>query len=299
MQVYEYNIGRKFSVKEKIMKKTTLQSICSKKCFIFDMDGTIYLGDRVFPEAKELIFRLREMGKRIIFYTNNASRSPVRYVERLTRLGFAPTPDEILTAGEVTVDFLLRERKGKSVYLMGTPDLEAQFRAAGIELLPHDTPRADIVVTSFDLTLTYEKLDAACRCIRRGAEYLCTHPDFNCPTEDGFIPDSGAIAAAVTASTGVEPTYFGKPYGGAIAAIAARVGCGAEDMCMFGDRLYTDIAFGKRGGVTAVLMLTGETSEQTALAAEEADRPDVILPDFHPLLAAFDEYEKGGEHHGI
>ena len=299
MQVYEYNIGRKFSVKEKIMEKTTLQSICSKKCFIFDMDGTIYLGDRVFPEAKELIFRLREMGKKIIFYTNNASRSPARYVERLTRLGFAPMPDEILTAGEVTVDFLLRERKGKSVYLMGTPDLEAQFRAAGIELLPHDTPRADIVVTSFDLTLTYEKLDAACRCIRRGAEYLCTHPDFNCPTEDGFIPDSGAIAAAVTASTGVEPTYFGKPYGGAIAAIAARVGCGAKDMCMFGDRLYTDIAFGKRGGVTAVLMLTGETSEQTALTAEEADRPDVILPDFHPLLAALDTYEKEGEHHGV
>ena len=281
------------------MKKTNLQCICDKKCFIFDMDGTIYLGERVFPEAQKLIFRLREMGKKIIFYTNNASRSPSRYVERLTRLGFAPSADEILTAGEVTVDFLLRERAGKSVYLMGTPDLEAQFRAAGIDLLPHDTQSADIVVTSFDTTLTYEKLDAACRCIRRGAEYLCTHPDFNCPTEDGFIPDSGAIAAAVTASTGVAPTYFGKPYGGAIAAITARTGYSAQQMCMFGDRLYTDIAFGKRGGVLAVLMLTGETDEQTALAADEADRPDVILPDFCPLLAALEELGKDGEHHGV
>lgn len=281
------------------MKNVTLESICRKKCFIFDMDGTIYLGERVFPEAQQLIFALREMGKRIIFYTNNASRSPSRYVERLTRLGFAPTPDEILTAGEVTVDFLLRERAGKSVYLMGTPDLEAQFRAAGIDLLPHDTPDADVVVTSFDTTLTYEKLDAACRCIRRGAEYLCTHPDFNCPTEDGFIPDSGAIAAAVTASTGVLPTYFGKPYGGAIDAISSRVGCSAQEMCMFGDRLYTDIAFGKRGGVTAVLMLTGETSEQTALEADEADRPDLILPDFHPLLRALDDYRKEASEHGV
>ncbi len=281
------------------MQSVNLKSICDKKCFIFDMDGTIYLGERVFPEALRLIFRLREMGKKIIFYTNNASRSPQRYVERLTRLGFAPTSEEILTAGEVTVDFLLRERAGKSVYLMGTPDLEAQFIAAGISLLPHDTPCADVVVTSFDTTLTYEKLDAACRCIRRGAEYLCTHPDFNCPTEDGFIPDSGAIAAAVTASTGVTPTYFGKPYGGAIAAITARTGCAAEEMCMFGDRLYTDIAFGKRGGVTAVLMLTGETSEQTALAAAPADRPDVILPDFAPLLEALNEYDGEDENDGV
>lgn len=280
------------------MQNATLRSICKKKCYIFDMDGTIYLGECVFPEAQSLIRRLRRMGKRVIFYTNNASRSPSRYVERLTRLGFEPTPEEILTAGEVTVDFLLRERVGKSVYLMGTPDLEAQFRAAGIALLPHDTPSADIVVTSFDTTLTYEKLDAACRCIRGGAEYLCTHPDFNCPTEDGFIPDSGAIAAAVTASTGVTPTYFGKPYGGAIAAISARVGCGANEMCMFGDRLYTDIAFGKRGGVTAVLMLTGETSEATALAADDADKPDLLLPDFYPLLAALDEMEKE-ESHGV
>ncbi len=281
------------------MQNVTLESICEKKCFIFDMDGTIYLGDRIFPEAQALIRRLRGMGKRVIFYTNNASRSPSRYVERLSRLGFEPTPEEILTAGEVTVDFLLRERAGKSVYLMGTPDLEAQFRAAGIEPLPHDTPSADIVVTSFDTTLTYEKLDAACRCIRSGAEYLCTHPDFNCPTEDGFIPDSGAIAAAVTASTGVTPIYFGKPYGGAIAAITARTGCGAEEMCMFGDRLYTDIAFGKRGGVTAVLMLTGETSEQTALAAKEADQPDLILPDFYPLLRALDGYEREVLHYGV
>lgn len=266
------------------MNAVTLHDVCCKKCFIFDMDGTIYLGERVFPEAQALIRLLRRMGRRIIFYTNNASRSPERYVERLTRLGFAPLPEEILTAGEVTVDFLLRERAGKSVYLMGTPDLEEQFRRAGIALLPHDTPRADVVVTSFDTTLTYQKLDAACRCIRGGAEYLCTHPDFNCPTEDGFLPDSGAIAAAVTASTGVQPTYFGKPYGGAIAAITARTGIGAGEMCMFGDRLYTDIAFGKRGGVCAVLMLTGETDEAMALAADEADRPDLILPDFSSLL---------------
>ena len=264
-----------------------LDRICRKQCFIFDMDGTIYLGENVFPAATTFIRQLRAAGKRVIFYTNNASRSPARYVERLARLGFAPTPDEILTAGEVTVDHLLAHHPGASVYLMGTPDLEQQFRAAGIRLLSPDEKYADVVVTSFDTTLTYEKLDAACRMIRNGATYYSTHPDFNCPTEDGFIPDSGAIAAAVTASTGVTPTYFGKPYGGAIAALHHRTGYVAEEMCMFGDRLYTDIAFGKRGGVLAVLMLTGESTREMAMATAPEDAPDVILPDFEPLCERF------------
>jgi HAD superfamily hydrolase (TIGR01450 family) len=264
-----------------------LDLICSKQCFIFDMDGTIYLGENVFPAAMTFIRQLRAAGKRVVFYTNNASRSPARYVERLSRLGFDPTPDEILTAGEVTVDHLLQHHKDASVYLMGTPDLEQQFREAGISLLPHDAKQADVVVTSFDTTLTYEKLDAACRLVRGGAIYYSTHPDFNCPTEDGFIPDSGAIAAAVTASTGVTPTYFGKPYGGAIAALHNRTGLDAKDMCMFGDRLYTDIAFGKRGGVLAVLMLTGESTLDMALALPKEEAPDVILPNFAPLCERF------------
>ncbi len=241
-----------------------------KKLFIFDMDGTIYLGSTVYDFAVRFIHHLRASGRKILFFTNNASHSPVFYMERLNRMGFDPQPDELLTSGHVTIGFLKRHRPGKAVYLVGTPELESQFTQAGIEL----SDKADIVVTSFDTTLTYAKLDTACRLIRNGAEYLSTHPDFNCPVEGGFIPDSGAIAAFVTASTKVTPTYFGKPYPETLEMICEFTGMKKEEMCLFGDRLYTDIALGRRNGVTASLVLSGETTVQDVEQADEADKPD-------------------------
>ena len=249
----------------------------NKKMFIFDMDGTIYLGGKVFPAAVRFITRLRESGRRILFFTNNASHDPVFYIDKLTRLGFSPAREELMTSGDVTIGFLKSQRPGKSVYLVGTPELERQFVSSGITL--SDGESADIVVTSFDTTLTYEKLSRACTLVRGGAEYLSTHPDFNCPTETGFIPDSGAIAAFVTASTGKTPKYFGKPYGETLEMITGLCGVRAEELCVFGDRLYTDIAFGVRHGVTAALVLTGETTEADVAAAEEKDRPDLIFAD--------------------
>lgn len=248
-----------------------------KKLYIFDMDGTIYLGNQVFPYAIRFIKNLRAHGKRVLFFTNNASHSPAFYLEKLTRLGFEPTADEIMTSGDVTIEFLRRYREGKSVYLVGTDDLVNNFRERGINLLTGDEEHADIVITSFDTTLTYKKLDDACRLIRGGAEYLSTHPDFNCPTETGFIPDSGAIAAFVTASTGKVPTYFGKPYRETVEMICEATGFSKEEMCIFGDRLYTDIAIGRRHGVTAVLVLSGETQLADVEAAEPADRPDFMF----------------------
>lgn len=258
--------------------------IDSKKLYIFDQDGTIYLGGIVFPAAVRFINHLRDSGKRVMFFTNNASHSPEFYLNKLTRLGFSPDRSEILTAGDVTAEFLLRHRAGKSVYLVGTPELEGQFREAGVNLVSGDAKSADIVVTSFDTTLTYKKLEVACNFIRDGAEYICTHPDYNCPTETGFIPDSGAIAALVTASTGVEPTYLGKPYATTIDMIGEVTGIAREDMCIFGDRLYTDIALGKRHGVTSVLVLSGETKQEDVDKAAEADRPDFVYADLGAVM---------------
>lgn len=255
----------------------------SKKLFVFDMDGTIYLGNNPFDFAIDFINKLRADGRRILFFTNNASRDPKTYVERLTRLGFSPTDDEICTAGNVTSAFLTRNRVGKKVYLIGTPALYKQFKDDGVDLVcdengKPDGRKADIVVSSFDTTLTYEKLVVGCDFIRYGAEYLSTHPDFNCPTEDGFIPDSGAIAALITASTGVEPTYFGKPHRETVEMISEITGESKENMIIFGDRLYTDIAVGRRHGITACLVLTGECTVEDVEKAEEADRPDLMLP---------------------
>lgn len=238
------------------------------------MDGTIYLGERVFPFAVNFITYLRREGKRVLFFTNNASHSPEVYIKKLTRLGFEPSRDELMTSGDVTIRFLKCHRAAKRVYLVGTPELCRQFTDQNIVL----SDDADIVVTSFDTTLTYDKLNTACRLIRGGAEYLSTHPDFNCPVENGFIPDSGAISAFVTASTGVVPTYFGKPYAQTINMICEFTGFARKDMVIFGDRLYTDIALGKRHGVTAVLVLSGETQQSDVDRTKEEDKPDFVFP---------------------
>ena len=263
-----------------------------KKLYIFDMDGTIYLGSRVFDFAIRFIDNLRKSGRRVLFFTNNASHTTEFYVSKLTRLGFSPTPDEIMTSGDVTMEFLLRHRAGKQVYLVGTDELVENFKTRGIPLSDGTGKTCDIVVTSFDTTLTYEKLDNACRFVRNGAEYLSTHPDFNCPTEDGFIPDSGAIAAFVTASTGKVPTYFGKPYRETVEMIEEATGIDRSEMCIFGDRLYTDIALGKRHGVCSVLVLSGETTEEDVMNAAEADRADYVFPS----LLEVDDLMFGGAH---
>lgn len=263
--------------------ESSLRALREKKLYIFDMDGTIYLGGRPFSFAIDFIKKLRDDGRRILFFTNNASHDPVFYVDKLQKLGFAPREGEICTSGDVTAAFLARMRAEKTVYLLGTPQLWEQFSRAGVRLICDRDGKttaecADIVVTSFDTTLTYEKLTAACDFIRHGAEYLCTHPDFNCPTETGFIPDSGAIAACVTASTGVSPTYFGKPYPETVVMMEELTGLSRADMCIFGDRLYTDIATGRRHGMLSVLVLTGETKREDVDAACDADKPDIVFP---------------------
>ena len=253
-------------------------SLADKQLFIFDMDGTVYLGEKAFDGAIAFIKSLRAAGRKILFFTNNASNVPEFYLSRLSRMGFEPARDEIMTSADVTILYLNRFRRGKKVYLVGTDELRRQFVDGGIPLVRDDAESADIVVTSFDLTLTYRKLERACTYIRGGAEYFSTHPDLNCPTENGFIPDSGAISAFVTAATGAAPVYFGKPYSQTVDMICEKTGFPKEKMCVFGDRLYTDIAMGKRHGITSVLVLSGETHREDVDSAAECDRPDFIFP---------------------
>ena len=250
------------------------------KLFVLDMDGTIYLGDRVLPGAIEFVHTARDTGRKVIFFTNNASKSPDDYVEKLNRLGFGAERSDVVTSGDVTIEFLNRHRKGKPVYLVGTPALERSFENAGIKL----SDKADIVVSSFDTTLTYEKLVTACSLIRGGAEFFCTHPDFNCPTETGFIPDSGAIAALITASTNVTPKYFGKPYRETADMISELFSLPFSQTAIVGDRLYTDIALGKNNGILSILVLSGETHPEDV---NEDNRPDIIIDGIGDIIKYF------------
>ncbi len=268
-----------------------ISELADKRLYVFDMDGTIYLGRTVFDFAIRFINHLREDGRQVLFFTNNASKSTAHYVEKLTRLGFAPTPAEIMSSADVTVAYLHTHYPEKTVYLLGTSQLCDHFRGAGISLIDETAERADVVVSSFDTELTYEKLDTACRLIRGGAAYLCTHPDLNCPTDTGFMPDSGAIAAAITASTGVTPRYLGKPHREVIEMIEAVTGVPRADICIFGDRLYTDIALGARNGVTSVLVLTGEGTPADIAALPDGEKPTYVFPS---LMEADEEIFQNG-----
>lgn len=247
------------------------------KLFVLDMDGTIYLGDRVFPQAVEFVSKAKAAGKKIIYFTNNASKNPVIYYEKLKRMGFEAERDEIITSGDVTAGYLKKYHPGEPVYLVGTPALEQSFASYGIRL----SEKSNIVVSSFDTTLTYEKLEIACHLIRNGAIFYSTHPDLNCPTEDGFIPDSGSICALITASTGKSPKYFGKPYKETAEIISQFSGIPFENTCVVGDRLYTDIALGKNNGITSVLVLTGETKPEDV---NEQSAPDYIFNDIGEII---------------
>ena len=238
--------------------------------FVLDMDGTIYLGERVFPDAVEFVKRAKDTGRRIAYFTNNASKNPDIYHEKLLRMGFDSERSEIITSGDVTAHYLLKHHPGEPVYLVGTPALAASFAGYGIPL----SEEAGIVVSSFDTTLTYKKLETACNLLRDGALFYSTHPDFNCPTETGFIPDCGAINALITASTGRQPVYFGKPYGYTADYISAVCGVKREKTAIVGDRIYTDIALGRNNGMTSVLVLTGETKEADI---DSTNAPDIVL----------------------
>ncbi len=253
-------------------------AIKNAKLFICDMDGTVYLGERVLDGALEFVKKVKESDKEFLFFTNNASRRKEDYLEKLERLGFGEC--ELMTSGDVTINYLQRHYPDKTVYVLGTEALRNSMRAAGVKLV--EDASADIVVSSFDTELTYEKLCIACDGVRNGAVYLSTHPDYNCPTDGGFIPDSGAIAALITASTGRTPKYLGKPYKETAEAICALKEVKPGECISIGDRLYTDIAMAKNSGMTSILVLSGETKERDV---SEANRPDFIVKSVKNLIS--------------
>lgn len=256
--------------------------LLQKKVYVLDMDGTVYLGNRIIEGSLTFIEKLRQRGTRFLFFTNNSSRGAGFYRNKLSAMGCEVNERDVMTSGDVTIAWLQQHRPNASVYLMGTPLLEESFRQAGIRLVqerPDEVPSnqsvPDIVVVGFDMTLDFEKVTRACTYIRQGAEFIATHPDLNCPTEEGFIPDCGAMCAMITASTGVLPRYLGKPYSETVEMICRVTGTEKQDMVFVGDRLYTDIAIGVNHGVTAILVLSGETRPEDLEKSEI--RPDYVF----------------------
>lgn len=225
-------------------------------CFALDMDGTIYLGEKWIDGAKDFLKAVERAGKRYVFLTNNSSKNPQAYIEKLGRMGLDVDESRIVTSGQATIAYLKQNFSGKKVYLLGNELLKEQFLEEGILL---DEKAPEVVVVGFDTTLTYAKMCRVCDLVREGLPYISTHPDYNCPTETGFIPDAGAIHAFIHASAFRYPDHIiGKPNGDIMDYLASREGVLKSETAMVGDRLYTDVAAGVNNGYTGILVLSGE-----------------------------------------
>lgn len=251
------------------------------RCFALDMDGTVYLGEQWIDGALDFLHRIEETGRSYVFVTNNSSKNAAVYVDKLHRMGLDVGEDRIVTSGQATIWYLQNHFPGKKVFLLGNPLLQEEFVQAGI-MLEEEHP--DVVVTAFDTSLDYRKMCRVCDHVRAGLPYLATHPDYNCPTETGFIPDAGAIHAFIHASAYRYPDrIIGKPNGDIVDYLTSRVNVKREETAMVGDRLYTDIAAGRNNGLKSILVLSGEADMEDVSRSE-------VLPDM-----IFDSVKEIGE----
>jgi 4-nitrophenyl phosphatase len=254
------------------------------KCFLFDMDGTIYLGDQVLPGALELISYLTKKESPFLFLSNNSSKNERVYFEKLIRLGFRINQDHIFTSGQATAAYLKEHFSQSRFFVLGTESLKETFSNIGLILEEQDP---DVAVLGFDTTITYQKLWRFCDLIRAGLPYIATHPDINCPTESGFMPDIGSTISFIAASTGRHPdVIFGKPNPAMADAIRNRTHIPLKSTAMIGDRLYTDIAMGDEGFIT-ILVLTGETKIEDLQSSQF--HPDFI---YENLAELFEDMSK-------
>ncbi len=250
--------------------------------WLFDLDGTVYLGERLLPGAAETIATLRADGRRVAFLTNKPLQTREAYAAKLTRLGVATVPDAVITSSLVLARHLAKLDPGAPLFVIGEPPLLAELRAHGFEV--RADARVRWVVIAFDRTFDYAKLTIALQASRAGARLIATNPDRTCPTEDGEIPDCAGMTAAVEAVTGrTVEAVVGKPSPLMLEVALEALGLPARECAIVGDRIETDIVMGKRLGLATVLVLSGITRADDPRIAEIG--PDLVLPSLRELMS--------------
>jgi len=266
------NLGYLEDFSKRVSRYFTNKAIENVKCFILDMDGTIYLGDKIFPYTLDFLEHLKTAGKKFLFYTNNSSQNAAHYITKLGKMGIPVTPDMLLMSTHVLLAFLKENTVFRRVFVAGTKALKDDFKTAGYILTETDP---DFSVLGFDTDMDYQRLTKLCDFVRAGLPYYGVHMDYNCPVEGGFIPDCGSLAAAVTAATGITPEFFGKPSRYTLDYILHKTGYRENDICFVGDRLYTDIAITTGTNARSVLVLSGETKRSDLNGSVFV--PDIIV----------------------
>lgn len=257
----------------------------SMKLFLFDMDGTLYLGDRLYSFTKELLQTIRQTGGKYLFMTNNSSKSVSDYVKKLEKLGISATREEFMTSSQATAYYLHKHHEGQTLYVCGTQSLKEELRTEGFPVT-EDLEKVQCIVMGFDTELTFRKLHDVSYLLLTRPElpYIATNPDLVCPTEFGAVPDCGSVCIGIKHATGREPIVIGKPSPLMPELAMEKLGISKAQTCVVGDRIYTDVKSGLNAGITGILVLSGETTEE--ILAQSPDKPHLVLSDAGEILKA-------------
>jgi len=245
------------------------------KGFIFDLDGTVYLGERLIPGAERIIHLLREAGRKVCFLSNKALQTRENYAAKLTHLGIPTAPEEVINSSFVMTRYLAKRAPGARVFAIGETPFIEELQRAGFTIC-EDPARIEWVIASFDRTFDYRKVCIAYEALKRGAHFVATNPDRTCPIEGGELPDCAGVIAHLEAVTlrKVE-AIVGKPSPLTIEATLDVMGLAASECILIGDRLETDIRMGLEAGMKTALVMTGVTDAKTLEASPI--RPDYVL----------------------
>lgn len=250
--------------------------------FLFDMDGTLYLGNRLFSFTKELLSAIKATGRRYMFMTNNSSKSVADYIKKLEKLGINAEREDFITSSQATAYYLKKYHKDAKLYVCGTVSLIKELEYEGFTVTDK-LDEVDCIVIGNDTELTFKKLEDMCKILlSRDVPYIATNPDYVCPTEYGSVPDCGSFCDMIYNATKKRPVVIGKPEPLMPILAMDHTGITKEQTVVIGDRIYTDVKSGVNAGTISVLVLSGET---TVDILNESDvKPDLVLDDCSPII---------------
>ena len=253
------------------------------KLYLFDMDGTLYLGSRLYDFTIELLDTIKKTGGKYLFITNNSSKSVADYVKKLAKLGIEATREDFMTSSQATAFYLKQNHPGKKLYVCGTRSLVAELESEGFTVTTN-LEEVECIVMGFDTELTFQKLHDVSYLLltRPDLPYIATNPDLVCPTEFGSVPDCGSVCIGIKNATGKEPIVIGKPSPLMPRLAMEKLGFAPEQTAVVGDRIYTDVKSGINAGCTGILVLSGESTLQTL--AESDVKPHLVLENAGQLI---------------
>lgn len=259
------------------------EAISNMKLYLFDMDGTLYIGDQLFSFTKELLSAISASGGKYLFMTNNSSKSVDDYIKKLEKLGISSQRDDFITSSQATAYYLKKHYLGKTLYVCGTDSFKKELQLEGFTV-SEDISQTQCIVMGFDTELTFQKLHDVSYLLLTQPDlpYIATNPDLVCPTEFGSVPDCGSVCEMIYNATKKRPVVIGKPSPLMPELAMERWGVAKEHTCVVGDRIYTDIQCGLNAGITGILVLSGETTQD--ILENSPNKPHFVLPDASKIL---------------